>query len=84
MNYRAIRSILFAVILLAASWAAFGAASGTAVAAILLASAAYVLVRESRWTRSMRIAAVVLGLSRLARVRCPMVFLLGHSARCTP
>ena len=66
MNYGAIRSILLTVTLLSASWAAFGAVSGTAVSAILFASAAYFLVRESRWTRSIRIAAVVLGLSAVS------------------
>ena len=60
MNYGAIRSILLTVILLPASWAAFGAISGTAVSAILFASAAYFLLRESLWTRSLRFAAVML------------------------
>jgi Protein of unknown function (DUF1559) len=77
MNYGAIHSILLTVILLSASWAAFGAASGTAVSAILFASAAYFLVRESRWTRSIRIAAVVLGLSALVGLVLPAT----HSAR---
>lgn len=65
MNYGAIRSILLAVILLPASWAAFGAISGTAVSVILFVLAAAFLARESFWTRSVRIAAVVLGLSSL-------------------
>jgi Protein of unknown function (DUF1559) len=81
MNYGAIRSILLTVILLAASWAAFGAVSGTAVSAILLASAAYFLVRESRWTQSIRIATVVLGLSALVGLLVPAVNAAREAAR---
>jgi len=41
MNYGAIRAILLSVILLFASWAAFGAVGGTAVCVILFVLAAY-------------------------------------------
>ena len=82
MNYGAIRSILLTVILLSASWAAFGAVSGTAVSAILFVLAAYFLVRESRWTRSIRIAAVVLGLSALVGLAVPAVKAARETARC--
>jgi hypothetical protein len=82
MNYGAIRSILLTVILLTASWAAFGAISGTAVSAILLASAAYLLVSESRWTRSIRVAAVVLGLLALVGLLVPAVKAARQAARC--
>src|SRR5436309_3069089 len=77
----AIRSILLTVILLSASWAAFGAVSGTAVSVILLASAACFLVRESRWTRSIRIAAVFLGLSAVVGLLVPGVNAARERAR---
>src|SRR5262245_61466677 len=77
MNYGVVRSILLAVILLSASWAAFGAVSGTAVSAFLFVLTAVFLVKESRWTRSIRIAAVVLGLSAVVGLLVPAV----HSAR---
>jgi len=82
MNYGAIRSILLTVILLFASWAAFGAASGTAVSAILFALAAYFLVRESRWTRSIRVAAVWLGISALVGLLLSAVPSAREAARC--
>jgi hypothetical protein len=82
MNYAAIRSILLTVILLSASWAAFGAVGGTAVSAILFVLAACFLVRESRWTRSLRIAAVVLGLSALVGLLVPAVMAAREEARC--
>jgi hypothetical protein len=82
MNYGAIRSILLSVVLLSASWAAFGAVSGTAVSAILLASAACFLVRESHWTRSIRVAAVVLGLSAVVGLVLPAAKAARETARC--
>lgn len=82
MNYGAIRWILLTVILLPASWAAFGAVSGTAVSAILLASAACFLVRESRWTRSIRIAAVLLGLSAVVGLFLDAAGSARERARC--
>jgi hypothetical protein len=81
MNYSAIRSILLTVILLSASWAAFGAISGTAVSTILFVLAAYFFVRESRWTRSIRIAAVLLGLSALVALVLPAVNAAREAAR---
>ena len=82
MNYGAIRSILLSVILLSASWAAFGAVSGTAVSVILFVLAAAFLVRESRWTRSIRIAAVLLGLSALVGLVLGAVPSAREAARC--
>jgi len=82
MNDGALRSILLTAILAPASWAAFGAISGTAVSAIVLASAAYFLVRESRWTRSIRIAAVWLGLMALVGLLVPAVNAARGAARC--
>ncbi len=82
MNYGAIPSILLTVILLPASWAAFGAISGTALSAILFALAAYFLVRESRWTRSVRIAAILLGLAALVGLAVPAVKAAREEARC--
>ena len=80
--YGAIRSILLGVVLLSASWAAFGAVSGTAVSAILLASAACFLARESHWTRSIRVAAVLLGLSAVVGLAVPAVKVAREAARC--
>lgn len=82
MNYGAIRSILLTVILLSASCAAFGTVSGTAVSAILFASAACFMVRESRWSRSVRIAAVVLGLSAMVCLVLPALNAARETARC--
>lgn len=82
MNYGAIRSILLTVIMLFASWAAFGAVGGTAVSVILFVLAAVFLVRESRWTRSIRVAAVLLGLSALVALQLPAVNAARERARC--
>src|SRR6187549_196399 len=73
MIYGAIRFILLTVILLPASWAAFGAVSGTSICVLLFASAAYFLVSGSRWTRSIRIAAIWLGLAALIGLLVPAV-----------
>ena len=81
-TYGAIRSILLTVILLSASWAAFGAASGTAVIAILFASAIYLMARESLWTQSIRVAAVLLGLSALVGLVLSSVNTARETARC--
>lgn len=81
MNYAAIRSILLTLILLPASWAAFGAVRGTALSAILFALAAYVLASESRWARSVRIVAVVLGLSAVVGLAVSAVRAARETAR---
>jgi uncharacterized protein DUF1559 len=73
MYWGAIRSLLLIVTLLSASWAAFGAVSGTAVSAILVASAVYFLVKKSRWSGSIRVAAIFLGLSALVGLAVPAV-----------
>jgi hypothetical protein len=81
MNYGAIRSILLTVILLAASWTAFGTVGGTAVSVILFVLAAGFLVRESFWTRSRRFAAVFLGLSAVVGLLVPGVNAAREAAR---
>src|SRR5262245_6695094 len=73
---------LLAAILLPASWAAFGAVSGTAVSVILFVLAAVFLVSESHWTRSLRFAAVFLGLLALVGLLVPAVKAAREAARC--
>lgn len=77
----ALRLVWLTLIVLFASWAAFGAVGGTAVSAILLASAAYFLARESRWIRSIRVAAVFLGLSAVVGLAVPAVKAARETAR---
>ncbi len=82
MNNGAIGSILLSVILVSASWAAFGAVGGTVICVILFASAAYFLVRGSRWTRSIRVAAILLVLSASVGLAVPAVMAAREAARC--
>jgi len=63
MMYHGVTWSVLTVMLLAASWAAFGVVSGTAASVIVLLLAAVCLVRASWWTGSVRVAAVVAGLS---------------------
>ncbi len=82
MNRGAIRWTLLIVILLPASWAAFGAVSGTAACVMVLAAAAYFWVGDSRWKRSIRAFAVLLGLSALLGLFMPAVQAAREDVRC--
>ena len=59
--FRRLYILLLVLVVASASWAAFGAIGGTAVSTILLALATYFWAGKSRWSRSLRTAAAVLG-----------------------